>query len=71
MANFQTVYAILSLMISLMLISSFIVQASVPHDGSADATLQTNGMFYMYASITAMCITLIGSITLLVLQRRR
>jgi hypothetical protein len=71
MANFQTVYAILSLLISLMLISSFIVQAAVPHDGSADEIMRTNGAFYFYGSITAMFITLIGSITVLVLQRKR
>ena len=71
MANFQTVYAILSLLISLMLISSFIVQMSLPRDGSADPTMTTNGMFYMYASFTSMFITLIGSITVLVLQRKR
>jgi hypothetical protein len=71
MTKFQTVYAVLSLLIALMLISSFMVQITLPRDGSAEATMRTNGEFYMYASMTAMFIILIGSSVVLYLQSKK
>jgi hypothetical protein len=70
MANFQTVYAWLTLFISLMFIASFIVQVTLPHDGSADATLTTNGMFLTFGSVATMFFTLLGSIAVLWLRRK-
>lgn len=70
MANFQTVYAWITLLISIMFITSFIIQVSLPTDGSADKTLNANGMFLTFGSIAAMFITLIGSIVVLWMRKK-
>lgn len=71
MANFQTVYAWITLFISLMFITSFIIQVSLlPNDSTRD-TLNANGMFLSIGSVAAMFITLIGSIVVLWLRLKK
>jgi len=70
MANFQTVYAFVSLTIALALITSFIVQAAVPHDGSAEDLMTTNGKFFQSGLVVISFVTFIGSIVVLVLRKK-
>lgn len=71
MTKFQTVYAVLSLLIALMFITSFIVQVTLPRDGSADKTMETNGLFLTFGSVATMFFTLIGSSVVLYLQSKK
>jgi hypothetical protein len=70
MANFQTVYAFVSLTIALALTTSFIVQAAVPHDGSAEDLMRTNGKFFQSGLVVILFVTFIGSIVVLVLRKK-
>ena len=67
MANFQTVYAWITLFVSLTLITSFIVEMATPQDKRSGV----NGKFVMFGSIATLFITLIGSITVLAIRGKK
>jgi hypothetical protein len=73
MANFQTVYAILTLLISLMFIISFIVSLVFPRGQVSEETakmINANGLFLTLGSISTMFFIFLGSIVVLVLRRK-
>ena len=68
MANFQTVYAWITLVISLTMITSFFTNFAIKNDPEAS---DANNKFLMAGSISFMFIILIGSIVNLVLRLKK
>jgi len=68
MANFQTVYAWITLVISLTMITSFFTNFAIKNDPEA---FDANMKFLMVGSISFMFIILVGSIVNLVLRLKK
>ena len=67
MANFETIYAWITLIVALTFITSFIVEIATPDDKRSSI----NGQFLMLGSIATLFLTLIGSITVLAIRGKK